>query len=75
MYEGVSYPNVFIIYKISNSCFHSIVRSISSFIAAQNDAISLGIGPAFDEVRSSMMESIWQLSDVSMPSEWLKKCM
>jgi hypothetical protein len=57
-----------------SSCFHSIIRAISTYITDLEDPISLAIGAQFDELRSNMMECIWQLSDISVPPEVGKKC-
>jgi hypothetical protein len=56
------------------SCFHSIVRAISTYITDLEDPVSLAVGAQFDEIRTNMMECIWQVIDASVPPEMGKKC-
>ncbi|KAI8575271.1 hypothetical protein K450DRAFT_262519 [Umbelopsis ramanniana AG] len=55
------------------ACFHSIVRAISTYITDLEDPVSLAVGAQFDEIRTNMMECIWQVIDASTPPDIGKK--
>jgi hypothetical protein len=56
------------------SCFQSIIRAISPYITDLEDPVSLAVGTQFDEIRTNMMECIWQVIDTSIPTDMGKKC-
>ncbi|KAG2186028.1 hypothetical protein INT43_002466 [Umbelopsis isabellina] len=55
------------------TCFHAILMAISPLIASQNQSSVVTIGAAFDEIRASMMQIIWEMMEDGLHVDVMKK--